>query len=877
MFSLLRIDIHKMRFFKNKIIFLLWLIPVSILLFWLLSFKFKNNPYELNDGKYSIGNKVLSWDFYLTNGLFQNNILKNKITGEQLKFNGTDFSVKIGLKNSIGWIKNTNFVAHGASNAHIIVPENCIPLIFFKEKNKNNFIFYYKPLNLLLSIDYYFTKNDFLIHRKLSLINLNDDELVIEEVSLGNWDIDGYLSKGGKGLPVFINNKWFASGETPWLYSTAISNTLLLCHYPSAYLKKGESWSSDSVIIGGGFSDAKTTLSNYLRKVMLPPHFFTLYNTWYDLRERDLNSLNVITNFIQFSNKLMEFDCGIDYCVIDDGWFFKNSMYITNSNSFPNGLIEISDRIKSIGSKLGLWLSYSGLQLNNYELKKYNFEEAHSKYFCLSGTNYFTALSNRLTDLINNDHICFFKHDFNYFGCTQANHGHLRNLIHSEEVNMRQTAKLLCHERKINSNVIQAITTGVNLSPWWLKYAHILWMGGGDINFDTKYPATSRAEAEMTARDGKLYEILKESDTFFPLYALMTHGIIDGKLNSVGPWLNDTQWADYVMNYFGRGTAIREMYLFHEKLDKTKCEILARGINWANSHNDMMINSEMILGDPRKNEVYGFRGYDEKGKLYISLRNPSFYNQNISLKDIYVFSDYYCITYPYYKVCETKTIPSIMLPAESTMIIESLEQEDLKEPTIINARSTISDDGCDITVFFDSSSEIPVYLYSRKEPSGINSDKINEKMWLLEREQYSLNKNTKISPLVENERGFEFSINLSDTESVDIFITNYKKKYINKITDNGNEITTKYLSPFKQSNFEIITLTLSNGIHRVSVLCSEPKSQISPFDIQARIKYNIPSITIKISGSKSKFYKYNMPFPISQKIFNETINLNFNN
>ena len=766
-----------MRKIRAILLSLIWLIPSAFLCYFLITFK--TGSIKLKDGVYRIINNDLEWEVQISNGVFKSNLLKNRKTKEYLALNGEDFSIKVGFKKDIGWIKNHGKQVHGSYSAVNLTSRNCTPIELIRGKDFTGFIFYHRPLRVFLYLKYTHTKEERIIHRNLSLISYNAEELVVEEAILGNWTIEEKLSGGGIGLPVFVNDYWFFSGEEPWVGNIVSSNKLFLIHYPSAYIKNGEKWTSDSMAIGGGTQDAKLILKDYINSVILPPRFFSLYNTWYDLRENDLSLANVITNFMQLTNKLNQFGENIDYCVIDDGWFFKDTLYGTNTNTFPNDLKEISDIINPLKSNLGLWLPFSGLYLDNAGLRQFGYEEANSKFYCLSGTNYYSALSKRLYEIITHDHVAFFKHDFNFFDCMIGGHGHLRNLIHSREMNMRQTSKLLDFERKCNPKIIQAVTTGINLSPWWLKYAHILWMGGGDVDFETKFPVTSRAEAEMTYRDGKLYEILREKNTFFPLYAIMTHGIIDGRLNSVGPWLNHEQWSDYIMNYFGRGTAIRELYLYAPKLNQRMSETLAKGLSWANEHNKQMLNAEMILGDPRKNEIYGFRGYDDKGKCYVSIRNPKFIDEEISLQEIVLNSRYYKITYPYQRVFSTESSPNLKIPAESVIILESL---------------------------------------SKTTQSDISDQEITKKIL--------------ISNVNIEGNDFSFDLDVPNDTTVDLVITTKNKTDL-KLIDNNVPIDKIKMISFNGSIWKVDIVTFSSGIHKITgnfstVLTSKdiPKLQI---------------------------------------------------
>lgn len=854
-----------MKFLRTLLIIFIWLIPISLLGYWVSTLRYASS--ELKDGSYSIKNRYIEWKVQVTNGVFRSCYIKNRKTNEKLDLNGDDFQIRVGYKKDLGWLKTDEKQIFTSSSSKIISPAVCSPVSVITTKGKTSFIFSYLPFDIIIQLDFICLPNDKYIRRVITLTSQNMQELVIENVSLGSWDVQRTVSGGGQGLPVFVDNLWFASGETPWFKCVKKNHVFQLCHYPSVYLRKEETWTSDSTIIGGGCKEVRDILNEYVRSVSLQPRFFSLYNTWYDIRENDLNASNIVLCFNQLTDKLNTFGAKIDYCVIDDGWFNKDTLYETLSNTFPNGLREVSDNIASSDSQLGLWLSFSGLYLDNNSLKPFGYEEAHSKFFCLSGTNYFNALTNRLTNIIINDHVAFFKHDFNFFGCIFPNHGHLRNLEHSDEANMRQTTKLLEIERNLNTNIIQAITTGINLSPWWLKYVHILWMGGSDISFDMNYPVLCRSEAEMTYRDGRLYELLREKEMPLFLYSLMTHGIIDGRLNSAGPWPNDDKWSDYIMNYLGRGTAIRELYLYHKKLDIKKSEILAKGLKWAEAHSDEMLYSEMILGDPRKNEVYGFRGCDDKGNVYVSIRNPKLQDENISLKEIGLESQYYLISYPYHKICESKSIPIITIPAESVLIVESLNLKDINKPIIINARSSVLDSNDSSTNFiigFDKiDNNIPVYVYSPikvKNISGIKVERNSGNFLKLELEDSSYNEPN----ILKNDisiNNLNILMDIPDNSKIHLIVYTTGLNGSLEFYDNGSKISAN-LWTLHGSNRNVAIIPLGAGRHEITGESSGLSIKIVRALISSKINEKQINLTYKSNSNKNK--DINCPCQINQ-------------
>ena len=847
-----------MRILRLFIILCIWAVPIAILCYWHNMPKYGSE--ELKDGQYSIKNNSLVWDLELTNGVLKSTRIRNTKTKEVLDLSGEDFSIKLGPTKDLGWIIKDGEQIFVSKTGKTITPEECQPLYIVREKNKTSLLFYYEPFQIILNLEFAHDPKENFIRRSISLTSCYDKELVVEEVVLGDWSIDYTAQGGGKGLPAFVNDKWFLSGEEPWFETKVSPNHILLAHHPSGYLNKGGSWTTDSTIIGGGSEDAKTILKDYVRSVMLPPKFFSLYNTWYDIRNEDLTADNVVLNFMDLQRRLDPYGASIDYCVIDDGWFDKDTLYEADTNTFPKGLKEVSDTIAFSHSKLGLWLPYSGLYLDNKTLReKYPFEEASSQFFCLSGTNYFSALSKRLEEVIKEDRVSFFKHDFNYFNCTMPRHGHLRNIYQGAEANMRRTAELLDLERKTDPEVIQALTTGINLSPWWLKYAHILWMGGGDVDYSANHPVTTRSAAEMTYRDGLLYHLLKEKEIFFPLYALMTHGIIDGKLNSVVPWVTNSQWADYVMNYMGRGTAIRELFIYYPKLDEKKSEILAKALNWADEHNAQMRNSEMILGNPNKNEVYGFRGHDDQGNVYASIRNPKLTDEEVAITDLGIESEYYRVSYPYHKVCEAKTLPRLQIPAESVLIIESLQA--LTQPTVINARADQN------LITFDEPSSVPVFLYS-KDNLGLTAKKVNKNLWQLDNSnQISIPTTVQTAQVQYSSNGFSFDLNIPDNATADLVITIPSRKAALKLTDNQKNLAETRKPKFDNASWNTYVYTLQSGKHVIEGEDTENIYTDIKLDIHLRVNLPLPQMAVKADATQTSKTD---PCAVSQNVLKKT-------
>ena len=868
-----------MRNIRKFILLTIWIIPICALFFLFLK---KSNVQELKDTVYVVSNDIVELELEAAEGNPRSNRLVNRKTKEKLFLSGEEFSLRAGLKSNLEWFELDGKPYFGLRSFWRVTPDKCVPVEIRKYKEKISFLLYYPDLKLSILLNYYSLKGEKFIHRELEVENLGEDEIVIEDAKLGNWVVAGNITGGGKGLPVFVDDLWFFSGETPWFDAVGEGSTVTLSQHPSAFLKKNEKWTSDRSLLGGGVKDARKVLADYIRSVILPPRFVTVYNTWYDFREDALTTEHTVETFLKLRSGLKSFGASVDYCVVDDGWFNKDKIYETNTKRFPKGLGEISELITPYGSGLGLWLSYSSQTCDLKALTQSGYEAANDYYMCLSGPKYNKDLRAAIKNRIVNDEVKCFKHDFNYFNCGRPGHGHLLSESQSTEANMRETAVLLDMERELDPDIHQSITTGINHSPWWLKYAKILWMGGKDRDYNFSYPVTSRPQAEMRYRDGFLYKLQKKDNEFFPIYALMTHGLIDGAYFSIGPWLDDVQWSDYVMNYLGRGTALRELYIHPKELSEKKFEVLGRGLNWANENNELMLRSEMILGDPAKNELYGFRGHDDSGHVYASLLNPKFLDEAVKISDIGIETEYYRISYPYHMIRETKNYPTVKLPAESVMIVESLELKDLAYPALINVRfqrNNVTGSSARFVINSEGDDKNPIYLYSPfavKKFLGLHNVKnISNRLLSGERPAGQEIRRARAEDMNIESNAFSFSVSVPEGASSLLVWTINDKNAEMLLTDNSVEVKLQFAS-FTNQNWKVATVSLAKGEHELTGRVVNSNRPITVMDLQLRSSYDLPALELQLIHKVARgqnVNNYELPMPVSQDTLHETLSL----
>ncbi|RLD09376.1 MAG: hypothetical protein DRI44_08585, partial [Chlamydiae bacterium] len=368
--------------------------------------------------------------------------------------------------------------------------------------------------------------------------------------------------------------------------------------------------------------------------------------------------------------------------------------------------------------------------------ERLGFKVAFTRFFCLSTYRYNEALRKRLKELIEKEKVVYFKHDFNYFVCGRVGHGHFISPDQSSEANVNALLSVLKYEAELNPDLFLAVTSGLWPSPWWLPYCDTIWMGGRDHDANKKIPVLRGSEFEMNYRDGALYKMLVKEGKVFPLSALMTHGVVDARHSVYNMTKeDDIGWCNYLMNYLGRGTLMREFYLSPEQITSKRWEMIARGLRWAKSLDDCMANSHFILGNPMKGELFGYQG-SCGDKSYVSLRNPTFSDTNISLRVFGMTNKTYEVVYPFHKILQDKEFDNFIVPANSVVQVMNYSKNIVKIPVIKGVRSELLKSEIEETeykVSISSGTRIftvnsPVNIKSISG-DGILSEKINDKKW----------------------------------------------------------------------------------------------------------------------------------------------------
>ena len=618
---------------------------------------------QIKDSNITINNEKINFTIRVENSQVAEEILsteeswagKNNSQSSRFSFDG-NFQLDIFWTywNAPGKVNNSDLQLYLTKNDFVISDYNVTTgndgsqKIIIKETSPK--------YNFTLNVEYQLEKNAFFVKEKITVFDAEYETHFLQKIHTLNSKFHGIKSiikKGGYGQPVAfatVNGGGFAGVEYPTATTEIDEKTGKISSVETIGKKiTSEGISGSETVIGiTPKSNVKFWFMKYLdfvRVAKLKP--YTLYNSWYDLRSVEypnvppkywMNEKNVFRIIDEIKSNFVEkHGIKIDAFVLDDGWDVYKSDWKLRKKQFPRGMSPISEKLKEINATLGLWFGPTGGY--SFRLERINWMKAHGyevvgahgdwqPMMCIAGKNYKKLFKKRVTDFVKNANVGYYKWDGIQFSCSEPDHGHPIG-EYSRRAVMESVADICGSVRKLNPDIFLNITSGTWLSPWWVKYANTIWMQGGDYGY-SDVPSISSRDRAITYRDITLYNDFTKYDLWFPISNLMTHGIIKGELQKLGGESEPIdKFTDNAVLYFARGVAMYELYISPDILTNDEWNALAQSLKWGKSNFDILMNTEMIGGDPSKSETYGFAHFKGNNAL-IAVRNPKMESDKIS-------------------------------------------------------------------------------------------------------------------------------------------------------------------------------------------------------------------------------------------------------
>jgi hypothetical protein len=504
-----------------------------------------------------------------------------------------------------------------------------------------------------LEVSLHYELEQFLRRKWLQVRNVGKQERLLLDVEVDDLRISAPTSDGGYGLPVMVGGEVFAAIEHPAALNQGMPGRIRLRHFPGTRLARGKNFASKFSIVGvAPAGEVQEQFIAYLQarsprsKNAIAIYHALGVNPMPDSVCWNLDEKQTL-ELLGLSEKWQGKGFKFDYFVYDNGWQDDSSDYTRfRRECFPDGPQKVMERLKQLGIRLGLWMpsTFADWSLgNNPNLEpsrvavpggqwpevRYRDDflvENGQRHFCLASEPYFTVVRDALLYQIRKNDLALIKPDTNVYYCNSSNHLHLPGKYSTEADFDRlvELAKVVRGER----SDIYIMWYGVGRSPFLLLYGNSMWENG--LAWEA---ATTGDFPVLFFRDG-VNLALDQSNQFSQLVPPLNR-------DSFGTWIAETGWGNFMKKERWRPSLIMDLArgsLFFPQLwgnldlfDNGDVEFLVRINRLVRENERLFLNRKVILGDPWKNEPYGY-AYFQGTHGFIFMNNVDFQARPAELK-----------------------------------------------------------------------------------------------------------------------------------------------------------------------------------------------------------------------------------------------------
>lgn len=469
----------------------------------------------------------------------------------------------------------------------------------------------------------------------VELRNPTGQALLVLDVVLDSFQIESPLSGGGQGMPLFIGGEAFAAVEFPSGENIETAGCVTLAHFPGHLLEPGAFWTSHAAVISVApagrveeqFVDYVDARSIRRRKAVSVYTPFGINNQWGPCPTlTDEETLDVLGLLGKWQRKGVKFD----YLTLDTGWVDPScDLTEFRPNAFPVGPNEITARVSELGMKFGLWFATSWAAESCWDCPEAwegqtrppmsHLNGAPDKVgfagtFCFGAKPYAQMVRRAVLHHVRENAVRFIKFDGGSYHCDHTEHGHLPGRYSTERM-YSTLIEIANAAREIAPEVFVMWYWGLR-SPFWALHGDTVFESGVHLEGSgtSQYPTLYYRDSVTLAQD----QAAQHAKLVPPL-----------SKDSLGVWLADTRWGNFmgkerwrealVMD-LGRGSLLfpnlwGDLYL----LDEDDVDFLAWIAKLARERKESFLKRRVILGDPWRNEVYGYAHFSgDSGFLFIN-------------------------------------------------------------------------------------------------------------------------------------------------------------------------------------------------------------------------------------------------------------------
>jgi hypothetical protein len=442
-----------------------------------------------------------------------------------------------------------------------------------------------------------------------------------------------------RGFPVYAAHEYFFTLAHPAGVAEGAGGKLSLRQYPGARVAPGETFTCMEVVYGvAQAGEVRQAFVDHVRSRMrrvVRGHDrpYAIFEPFGARPNGDFNETEefVLDSIAKVAQGQREAGCHFDLYSVDFWVDYQGTLKECDPQRFPRGLQPIRRELDKLGTALGLWIdgSWEGWSIGgnpspdvqaclNYDLQKpetLNQVQLGRKAFCRAAEPIRSMYAEAFRYHIREHGVRLLKFDNTSCICANPYHGHLTGLYSTEAIENA----LIEFFQKLDAecpDVFLMLYWGYK-SPWWLMHADTLFDSGIDIE-----AASPNDQPTPCVRDS-ITQTLDQAQW------MANQNLPPLGKDSLGVWLSDWSWnsqvgkerweSGFVMDLC-RGSMLAQPWSDTPWLSPPERRQMAEFIALLKAQPGCFGNSRFVLGDPHKQEPYGYCCTDGK-RAFLALYN----------------------------------------------------------------------------------------------------------------------------------------------------------------------------------------------------------------------------------------------------------------
>ncbi len=452
-----------------------------------------------------------------------------------------------------------------------------------------------------------------------------------------------------RGFPVYVETEFFLALAHPAGTAEGAAGRIVLRQFPGVLLAPGATFMCMETVYGvAKTGQARQCFINHLQSRMLRvvrghDKAYTIFDNFGSWPSDSFSNSEayVLHSLELLAESKKAAGVHFDLCSVDFWVDYHGTLKECDPVRFPNGLKRIEHALDNLGTAMGLWIDGS-LEFwtiggnpdskvqacMNYDLQKPDSlkeVQMERRAFCRAAEPIRSMYTDAFRYHIRKHGARLLKFDNTSCVCVNPKHDHLPGLYSTEAIEngLIDFFQSLYTE---SPDVFVMLYWGYK-SPWWLLHADTLFDSGLDM--EAASPSNQPALYLRDSVTQKLDQGQRFASNIPPL----------GK-DSLGIWLSGwgwnsqigkERWQEGFLMDICRGSLLGQIWGDNDWLSPAEWTQLADFLALLKAQPKCFANPVFILGDPLKNEPYGYSCSD-KQRAFLAINNATWQDHMVKLE-----------------------------------------------------------------------------------------------------------------------------------------------------------------------------------------------------------------------------------------------------